>query len=71
MLRLLQIAFDRRVLFRVGTSITTGVSNTVVWNGIHHKTQVHGGAFGYPDSTYLTRVCLELAAWGIHGNMLH
>jgi deltex-like protein len=61
----LQVAFDRRHLFCVGTSLTTGLSNTVVWNSIHHKTCLFGGAFGFPDATYLTRVSEELRAVGI------
>lgn len=60
-------AWDGRVLFTVGTSITTGCTNTVVWNGVHHKTSMHGGPamFGFPDATYLARVTQELAAFGI------
>ena len=42
-LGLLKKAFDRRLVFTVGTSITSGASNTVVWNDIHHKTNTHGG----------------------------
>eukprot|EP00056_Hartaetosiga_gracilis_P019351 m.13786 g.13786 ORF g.13786 m.13786 type:complete len:536 (+) comp7632_c0_seq1:55-1662(+) len=61
-LALMQLAFDRRLLFRVGTSLTTGASNTVIWNSIHHKTVVFGGMFGYPDATYLERVAEELNA---------
>lgn len=59
--------WDRRVLFTVGTSITTGCTNTVVWNGVHHKTAVHGGPamFGFPDATYLARVTQELAAFDV------
>lgn len=51
----------------VGTSVTTGRANTVVWNGIHHKTNTYGGTacFGYPDPTYFNRVKLELADKGI------
>jgi deltex-like protein len=66
-LALLQKAWDARLIFRVGTSVTTGCENTVVWNGIHHKTSLSGGSscFGYPDPTYLTRVTEELAAVGI------
>ena len=66
-LRLLRIAFDRRLTFTVGTSLTTGASNTTVWNGIHHKTSPHGGptSFGYPDDSYLQRLFAELAAKGI------
>jgi len=42
----------------VGRSVTTGLDNQVVWNGIHHKTSMSGGAanFGYPDPTYFNRV---------------
>jgi len=66
-LRLLQICFDRKLTFTVGTSLTTGQPNCVVWNGVHHKTSTWGGAahFGYPDDTYLERLFEELAAKGI------
>eukprot|EP00043_Microstomoeca_roanoka_P012026 m.115413 g.115413 ORF g.115413 m.115413 type:complete len:515 (+) comp15368_c0_seq1:42-1586(+) len=63
---LFQLAFDRRHLFRVGTSITTGLTNTVVWNSIHHKTYTSQGPFGYPDPTYFSRVKEELRACGIY-----
>ena len=52
-------AFQRRLSFTVGTSLTTGATNTVVWAGIHHKTSPGGGTFGYPDATYLGRVTEE------------
>jgi deltex len=66
-LALLMKAWDHRVLFTVGQSVTTSADNTTVWNGIHHKTSPTGGptAFGYPDPTYLKRVTLEIAAFGI------
>ena len=66
-LALLKVAFDRKLTFTVGTSITTGRKNTVVWNGIHHKTSVSGGPthFGYPDNTYFNRVKEELASKGV------
>ena len=41
-LALLKKAFDARLIFTVGTSRTTGQTNTVIWNGIHHKTMTHG-----------------------------
>jgi len=64
---LLVKAFERRHSFIVGTSVTTGATNCVVWSGIHHKTNTHGGAtsFGYPDSTYFNRVKLEMADRGV------
>jgi len=37
-------------MFTIGTSVTTGMKDVVVWNGIHHKTSMKGGAanYGYP-----------------------
>ena len=42
-LALLQRAFKARLIFTVGTSHTSGLSNTVTWNDIHHKTCTSGG----------------------------
>ena len=66
-LGLLKVAFDRKLTFTVGTSVTTGKTNTTVWNGIHHKTSLNGGptCFGYPDNTYFNRVKEELASKGV------
>ena len=60
-------AFERRLTFIVGTSVTTGQTNVVVWSGIHHKTNLYGGSqnFGFPDQTYFLRVTQELAAKGV------
>jgi len=66
-LHLLRRAFDARLVFTVGTSSTTGLTNQITWNDIHHKTNIYGGpyGFGYPDPDYLRRVKEELAAKGI------
>ncbi|XP_060898639.1 E3 ubiquitin-protein ligase DTX3L-like isoform X2 [Labrus mixtus] len=66
-LRLLQKAFDQKLIFTVGMSRTTGKENQVTWNDIHHKTSTSGGpqCFGYPDPGYLSRVRDELKAKGI------
>lgn len=66
-LGLLKVAFDRKLSFTIGTSVTTGQTNTTVWNGIHHKTNIRGGPtrFGYPDPTYFNRVQEELAVKGV------
>lgn len=66
-LQLLTRAFDARLVFTIGTSNTTGLSNQVTWNDIHHKTSLRGGPsyFGYPDPDYLKRVKEELATKGI------
>ncbi|CAC5420245.1 DTX [Mytilus coruscus] len=66
-MKLLKIAFDRKLVFTIGHSRTTGEENVVTWNDIHHKTNMSGGAqaFGYPDPEYLDRVLGELAAKGV------
>jgi len=63
---LLRKAWDRRLCFSIGTSMTTGRKNVLVWN-IHHKSALSGGvqAHGYPDPTYLTRVQEELAQYSL------
>ena len=44
----------------------TGVSDCVIWNDIHHKTQNHaGGEHGFPDANYFTNLFAELEAQGI------
>ncbi|XP_019615168.1 PREDICTED: probable E3 ubiquitin-protein ligase DTX3 [Branchiostoma belcheri] len=65
--RLLHKAFQTKLLFTVGQSVTTGMDNCVIWNDIHHKTNTHGGPtnHGYPDPDYLRRVKEELAVKGI------
>mmetsp|Transcript_5991 Transcript_5991/g.18053 ORF Transcript_5991/g.18053 Transcript_5991/m.18053 type:complete len:239 (+) Transcript_5991:3-719(+) len=63
--RLLQLAFRRRLVFRVGQSITTGRDNCVIWAGIHHKTNRHAGEFGYPDGNYLKMLLVELQNNGV------
>lgn len=66
-MRLLQVAWDRRLTFTIGTSVTTGANNTIVWNEIHHKTECHGNAsgHGYPDPNYLDNVLMELESQGV------
>lgn len=66
-LALLVIAFERRLTFTVGFSVVRGRDDCIVWNGIHHKTNTHGGtgSYGYPDKTYFNRVQIELADKGV------
>ena len=47
--------------------MTTGMSDCVIWNGVHHKTNTSGGSthYGYPDNTYFGRVKEELASKGV------
>ncbi|XP_072230760.1 probable E3 ubiquitin-protein ligase DTX2 isoform X2 [Leuresthes tenuis] len=66
-LELLKVAWMRRLIFTVGTSSTTGEPDTVVWNGIHHKTEMLSNlsGHGYPDPNYLDNVLSELASQGV------
>lgn len=66
-LKLLITAWDRRLIFTIGTSSTTGESDTVVWNEIHHKTEFGSNltGHGYPDPNYLDNVLTELSAQGV------
>ncbi|KAM6910900.1 putative E3 ubiquitin-protein ligase DTX2 isoform 2-T2 [Lycodopsis pacificus] len=66
-LELLKVAWMRRLIFIVGTSSTTGEPDTVVWNGIHHKTEMMSNmsGHGYPDPNYLDNVLSELASQGV------
>ncbi|XP_028938463.1 probable E3 ubiquitin-protein ligase DTX2 isoform X2 [Ornithorhynchus anatinus] len=66
-LELLKVAWKRRLIFTVGTSSTTGETDTVVWNEIHHKTEMglNLTGHGYPDPHYLDNVLAELAAQGV------
>ena len=57
----LKLAFDRKLIFTIGTSLTSGLNNQIIWNGIHHKTALEG-IYGYPDDDYLMRVSEELDA---------
>lgn len=66
-LKLLQKAFDQKLIFTVGDSRVTGASHATTWNDIHHKTSRSGGPakYGYPDPDYLKRVKKELKDKGI------
>ena len=50
-LQLLRKAFDARLVFTVGTSVTSGLSNQTTWNDVHHKTSTHGGPTWYELSS--------------------
>ena len=66
-LRMMITAFQRRLTFTIGRSITRGEDDCVVWNGIEHKTVGHdnGSGHGYPDPEYLDRVIREFEQYGI------
>ena len=66
-LKLLKKAWQRRLIFTIGMSSTTGEEDTVVWNEIHHKTEAFSNhmGHGFPDPNYLDNVLSELAAQGV------
>lgn len=72
-LELLKVAWARRLIFTIGVSSTTGESDTVVWNEIHHKTEMTSNitGHGYPDANYLDNVLAELAAQGVSEDCLN
>ncbi|XP_022916628.1 protein deltex isoform X2 [Onthophagus taurus] len=65
-LRLLQIAWKRHLVFTVSRSHTTGCEDVVAWN-VPHKTEIgpSNSGQGYPDPGYLTSCIRELEALGI------
>ena len=46
-LKLLRKAFDQKLTFTIGRSSTSGADNVVIWNDIHHKTNITGGPTRY------------------------
>ena len=65
---MLEQAFERRLIFTVGHSSTTGHDDVIIWNGISHKTfkDVTNSPHVFPDANYLTKVLKELKDHGIH-----
>jgi len=65
MLHGLYIAWEQRVLFTVGTSITSGLDNCITWNDIHLKTKLSSSEHGYPDPQHLSNLAVDLANHGV------
>jgi len=72
LLKRLTYAFSRGLTFTVGTSLTSGKQNAVVWASIHHKTRPfikRSGSssrhHGYPDPGYFLNCNEELDALGV------
>lgn len=53
-LGLLRRAFEQRLIFTIGTSMTTGLQNVITWNDIHHKTSIWGGPRWYVQHALLS-----------------
>lgn len=67
-LKLFVKAWNQRLLFNVGYSLTRQQDNCLIYNGVHMKTSQSGGpsGHGWPDPTYFVRVQTELSEKGIH-----
>ncbi|KAF9429441.1 putative E3 ubiquitin-protein ligase dtx2 [Entomortierella beljakovae] len=63
MIRLIS-AFYYGHLFRNGQSITRGVNNVVVWNGIHLRTAMTG-EYGFPAPNFETNCWEEISQKGV------
>jgi deltex-like protein len=63
----IKYAWDVRILFNIGTSLTTGQPNCIIWNGIPFKTRLDGGPalHGYPDPGYLAELNAALDAHNV------
>ena len=61
----LKYAWMHGLNFTIGTSLTTGQRDSVVWSSIHHKTSLNGGAYGFPDPKYLLNCNDDLTALGV------
>ncbi|VDI70141.1 deltex [Mytilus galloprovincialis] len=66
-LKLLIVAWKRRLTFTIGHSTTTGETDTVTWNEIHHKTEFGSNisGHGFPDDKYFDNVLQELSVQGV------
>ncbi len=58
---MLILAFQQRLTFTIGKSLTTGIDNAIVWAGIGHKTSTTGGAYGFPDPKFYETIQQEFA----------
>jgi deltex-like protein len=65
LLKRLKYAFSCGLTFTVGTSLTTGMPNSVTWSSIHHKTSLSQGVHGYPDDGYFINANEELDALNV------
>ena len=65
LLKHLKYAFHHGLTFSIGTSLSTGQPNCVIWASIHHKTYLAGGMHGWPDLNYFINCNQELDSLGV------
>lgn len=61
----LYLAWEQRLLFTVGRSLTTSQDDVVTWNDIHLKTNMGQGEHGYPAPDHIKDLKQELKGFGI------
>ena len=65
LIKRLRYAFAHGLVFCVGTSLTSGKPNQVVWASIHHKSNTAGGTHGFPDPGFFINCNEELDDAGV------
>lgn len=65
MLNLLSIAWERRLVFTIERSVTTGREDVVTWNGIEHRTERSQFASQQETAHFLERVVRQLNMRGV------
>jgi uncharacterized CHY-type Zn-finger protein len=67
LLQRLKYAFTHGLIFDVGTSLTTGKTNQIIWSTIPHKTSLHHptSPFSFPDPHYLADCHTKLDMAGV------
>ena len=63
----LKYSWMKGLSFTIGTSMTTGIPNSITWSSVHHKTSLDAGAIyhGFPDNYYFRNCNFELDALGV------
>eukprot|EP00977_Amphora_coffeiformis_P005154 scaffold1102_cov147-Amphora_coffeaeformis.AAC.1 len=65
LLRRLVYAFLRGLIFQVGTSLTTGFSDQIIWGTMHQRTNTDTGTYGFPIPSYFVDCNQELDSYGV------
>lgn len=64
-LNLLSIAWERRLIFTIGRSVTTGREDVVTWNGVEHRTERSQFVSQQETAHFLERVVRQLNMRGV------
>ena len=68
LLQRLKYAFVHGLSFHVGKSMALGTDSAITWTTLFpHKTSLQGGAFGFPDDSYVSTCNQALDGLGVPG----